>query len=112
MKGMWAGKDFNDRVLKFSMTNRFPDDYKERVEVSSNLAKIDWGAMTDEQLARISQGEHPYAVLAETRRIGPGAVATEVDGIPVEPTVGQRLQAGAKAARALEDLADEGPEEE
>ena len=117
MKGMWAGKDFNDRVLKFSMTNRFPADYKERVEVSSNLGKIDWGAMTDEQLARISQGEHPYAVLAETRRLGKGGVVSGGDGgievpEPAEPTFGQRLQAGARAARALDELIAEGPGEE
>jgi hypothetical protein len=117
-KGLWAGKEFNDRVMKFSMTNRFPDDYKERVEVSPGLAKINWDAMTDEQLARVAAGEHPYAVLAETRQIGSGApqevgaVATEVDGIPVEPSIGQRLQAGARAARALDALAhDDGPGE-
>ena len=68
-KGMWAGKEFNDRVMKFIMTNQFRDHYKERVEVSGALANINFDLMTDEQLARISKGEHPYAVLAPTREL-------------------------------------------
>ncbi len=69
MKGMWAGKDFNDRWAKFAMTNLFRQDYKERVEVSGALAKIDFGRMTDEQLAAIAQGQHPYEVLAPRREL-------------------------------------------
>jgi hypothetical protein len=41
----------------------------QRVEVGGSLAKLNFDAMTDEQLSRISRGEHPYAVLAETRAV-------------------------------------------
>ena len=67
--GMWAGKEFNDRVLKFLMTNQHRADYKERVEVSGALAKIDFGQMTDGQLAAIASGQHPYEVLAPKREV-------------------------------------------
>ena len=80
MQGMWAGKDYNERVAKFVMTNQFRDDYKERVEVSGALAKLNFDAMTDEQLSRIHAGEHPYAVLAPSRHTdGPSVVS---DGNP------------------------------
>ena len=68
-KGLWAGKEFNDRVMKFIMTNQFRDDYKERVEVSGALARLDFGRMTDEQLAAIKGGQHPYEVLAPKREL-------------------------------------------
>ena len=76
MKGMWAGKDFNDRVMKFIMTNQHRNDYSERVEVSGALAKIDFGRLTDEQLAAIAEGQHPYEVLAPKREVlAPGEIA-------------------------------------
>ncbi len=37
------------------------------MEFSGALAKLNFEAMTDSQLARIAAGEHPYAVLAPTR---------------------------------------------
>ena len=44
------------------------------MEVSGALAQLNFDAMTDQQLARIAAGEHPYAVLAPTRDLlGPGA---------------------------------------
>ncbi len=69
VKGMWAGKEFNDRVMKFMMTNQHRADYKERVEVSGALARLDFGRMTDEQVAAIAGGQHPYEVLAPRREL-------------------------------------------
>jgi len=47
----------------------------ERVANQGAIARLDFGAMTDEQLSRISKGEHPYVVLAQTRAVlgGPSA---------------------------------------
>lgn len=83
-KGLWAGKEFNDRVLKFIMTNQFRDDYKERVEVSGALAKIDFGRMTDEQLAQIADGQHPYEVLAPKREVLVAGTAEVVEEVTAE----------------------------
>ncbi len=78
-KGLWAGKDYNDRVMKFIMTNQHRDHYRERVEVSGALARIDFGRLTDEQLAGIADGKHPYEVLAPKREV----LAVEAGGVPV-----------------------------
>ena len=68
-KGQAGGtvRRFSDTLLIFLLKGLRPDVYRERVEVSGTLSKIDFGRMTDEQLARIAAGEHPYAVLAPTR---------------------------------------------
>ena len=41
----------------------------ERVANQSAISKLDFASMTDEQLSRISKGEHPYVVLAQTRAV-------------------------------------------
>jgi hypothetical protein len=41
----------------------------QRVEVGGALAKLNFDAMTDEQLSRISKGEHLYVVLAQSRAV-------------------------------------------
>ena len=41
----------------------------ERIANQGAIAKLNFKAMTDEQLSRISKGEHPYVVLAQTRAV-------------------------------------------
>jgi hypothetical protein len=41
-----------------------PEKYRERVEVRGALASTDITKLSDEQLARISAGEHPFSFLA------------------------------------------------
>ena len=75
-KGVPGGyvRRYSDVLLIFLLKGLRPEVYRERMEVSGALARIDFNAMTDSQLARIEQGEHPYAVLAPTRDLlGPGA---------------------------------------
>lgn len=40
-----------------------PERYRESVEVRGTLASINLNQLSDEQLARISAGEHPWSVL-------------------------------------------------
>jgi len=42
---------------------------QERDANQGSIAKLNIKAMTDEQLARIKAGEHPYVVLAQTRAV-------------------------------------------
>lgn len=112
MAGIWAGKYFNDRVLKFAMINRFPADYKDRVEVSGALARIDFTALGDDQIARIAAGEHPYVVLGGSRQLlAPGDEEPReatVSGEESEPSVRQELGGpGARAPRAAPEVGDQ-----
>ncbi|MCH8030783.1 MAG: hypothetical protein IIB09_03080 [Bacteroidetes bacterium] len=50
-------------LLIFLLKALRPDKYQERVEVRGSLASIDLNRLTDEQLARISAGEHPLSVI-------------------------------------------------
>ena len=40
-----------------------PEKYRDRVGVRGTFGSIDLTKLSDEQLARISAGEHPFAVL-------------------------------------------------
>ena len=54
---------------------------QQRIELGVDIRKLNFEAMTDEQLARIAAGEHPYAVLAATRDVhGPGTGEPYVSG--------------------------------
>ena len=68
-KGQAGGtvRRYSDTLLIFLLKGAAPERYRERVEVSGALAKIDFGRMTDEQLAAIAGGRHPYEVLAPKR---------------------------------------------
>jgi len=84
-KGQAGGtvRRYSDVLLIFLLKGAAPEKYRERVEVSGAMAKIDFGRMTDEQLSRIARGEHPYAVLAPSREVLVGAAR---DGeIPLLP---------------------------
>ncbi len=134
IKGMWAGKEFNERVMKFMMTNQHRKDYSERVEVSGTLAKIDFSQLTDEQLAAIAGGEHPYAVLAPKREVlvagpvtpthgshaSPPAIevveaeteivvqATEVESV-VQPTIPEKVVEPTKEEKVVDERVREEP---
>ena len=69
-----------------------PEKYRERVEVRGTLASIDLNCLTDDQLARLSAGEHPFSVLANAleRGLSRGPAlglpaASEEDGEAEEP---------------------------
>ena len=80
-KGQAGGtvRRYSDALLIFLLKGAAPEKYRERVEVSGALAKIDFGRMTDEQLSRIAGGEHPWSVLAPTRDL-PEPEAGEATG--------------------------------
>ncbi len=46
---------------------------RQRLEVTGALAKIDFTQLTDEQLAAIAGGRHPYEVLAPKRDLPGGS---------------------------------------
>ena len=50
---------------------------RQRLEVTGALAKIDFTQLTDEQLAAIAGGRHPYEVLAPKRDLPGGSASGE-----------------------------------
>jgi hypothetical protein len=85
-KGQAGGtvRRYSDTLLIFLLKGAAPRKYRERMEVSGALKGLDFSAMTDEQLSRISKGENPYAVLAQTRAVlgGPSAGQGEILQLP------------------------------
>ena len=57
----------------------------ERVGYSGGIAKLNFDAMTDEQLARIRSGEHPYAVLSQTRAVVSGSTVQDNEILQLPP---------------------------
>lgn len=57
----------------------------ERVGYGRGLQKLNFAAMTDEQLSRIRGGEHPYAVLAQTRALVEGSKAPDAEILVLPP---------------------------
>jgi len=106
MGGISAGREFNDRQFMVMASNLHPREYRTRVEHTGAVAALDFSRMTDEQLARIKQGENPYAVLAQTRAlaVGPGAGAAAGDPNELvqktDPADAGTGSAGAAAAEA------------
>ena len=69
----------SDVLMIFLLKSLRPEVYRERMmPAGGGLKKLNFDIMTDEQLARIRGGEHPYAVLAATRAIA--APAEDGDG--------------------------------
>ena len=69
LKGITAGREFNDRQFMVMASNLHPREYRNRVEHTGAVAELDFARMTDEQLSRIKSGENPYVVLAATRGV-------------------------------------------
>ena len=86
-KGQAGGtvRRYSDVLLIFLLKGAAPDKYRDRVEVGGVLAKLNFDAMTDEQLSRISQGEHPYAVLAPSRDLFEGSKAPDAEIVVLPP---------------------------
>ena len=57
----------------------------ERVASQGAIAKLDFAAMTDEQLSRIKAGEHPYVVLAQTRAVLKDPLPRDGEILQLEP---------------------------
>lgn len=56
-------REYSDLLLIFLLKGARPEKYRDRVEVRGALASIDVTKLSDEQIQRISNGEHPWAVL-------------------------------------------------
>ena len=56
-------REYSDILLIFLLKAPRPEKYRERVEVRGDLAHIDLTRCSDEQIARIAGGEHPFSVL-------------------------------------------------
>ena len=77
---------YSDTLLIFLLKGAAPEKYRERLEVRGAIAKLDFGRMTDEQLAAIAGGRHPFEVLAPKRDL--------LKPEAVEPKGDARLGAG------------------
>ena len=72
-------REYSDILLIFLLKGAKPDKYAERVQVRGTLANIDLAKLPDEAVLRISQGEHPMAVLASMQALPPGQAADDDD---------------------------------
>jgi transposase len=66
LEGIWS-RDFNAHAYRLQVLNRFPDEWRDHksLELHGGLATIDLSSLSDEQLQRIRNGEHPFSVLAD-----------------------------------------------
>ena len=86
-KGVAGGyvREYSDLLLMFVLKALRPEKYRERVDVRGSLATIDLNRFTDEQLARVSAGEHPLAVLnTPAAALLPGA-STDTNHVEPKP---------------------------
>lgn len=58
----------SDLLLIFLLKAHKPEIYRERYESVSTNLNINWGDLTDDELARIAAGEKPALVLADRSR--------------------------------------------
>lgn len=56
----------SDTLLIFLLKTRRPDLYRDRQDVTTTSITVDYSNLTDEQLQRIANGEHPASVLSPT----------------------------------------------
>lgn len=64
-------REYSDILLIFLLKGAKPEKYAERVQIRGALANIDVTKLPDEAVLRISQGEHPMAVLASMQATPP-----------------------------------------
>lgn len=79
LEGLWIdaeGRKLNERQWSRMMAAMWPDEWSERLELRATVARIELGRLDDDQIRRISAGEHPLAVLASSIR---GTLAGTVD---------------------------------
>ncbi len=80
-------REYSDVLLMFQLKALRPEKYRERYEVRGTFANIDLNRLSDEQLARIAAGEHPFAVL------GPGPQPALPPGQAPETPANRQTQA-------------------
>jgi hypothetical protein len=64
-KGQAGGyvRRYSDVLLMFMLKGRYPERYRERVELRGSLANLDLTQLPDEALSRLARGENPLTVL-------------------------------------------------
>jgi hypothetical protein len=67
-KGVAGGtvREHSDGLLQTLLKAERPDKYADRLELKGVLAGLDMSRLTDEQIDRITRGEHPLAVLSSS----------------------------------------------
>ena len=86
-KGVAGGyvREYSDLLLMFALKALRPEKYRERVDVRGTLASIDLTRFTDEQLVRVSAGEHPLSVLNTPAPALPPPASTDTNHVEPKP---------------------------
>lgn len=59
-------REMSDTLAIFLLKTRRPDLYRDRQDVTTTTMAVNYADLTDEQLQRIANGEHPAAVISGT----------------------------------------------
>lgn len=59
-------REMSDTLAIFLLKTRRPDLYRDRQDVTTTTMAVHYADLTDEQLQRIANGEHPATVIAST----------------------------------------------
>jgi len=59
-------REMSDTLAIFLLKTRRPDLYRDRQDVTTTTMAVNYADLTDEQLQRIANGEHPATVIAST----------------------------------------------
>lgn len=59
-------REMSDTLAIFLLKTRRPDLYRDRQDVTTTTMAVNYADLTDEQLQRIANGEHPALVIAST----------------------------------------------
>ena len=59
-------REMSDTLAIFLLKTRRPDLYRDRQDVTTTTMAVNYSDLTDEQLQRIANGEHPAAVISGT----------------------------------------------
>ena len=59
-------REMSDTLAIFLLKTRRPDLYRDRQDVTTTTMAVNYADLTDEQLQRIANGEHPATVISST----------------------------------------------
>lgn len=59
-------REMSDTLAIFLLKTRRPDLYRDRQDVTTTTMAVNYADLTDDQLQRIANGEHPATVIAST----------------------------------------------
>ena len=59
-------RKYSDTLAIFLLKTRRPDLYRDRQDVTTTTMAVNYADLTDDQLQRIANGEHPANVIAST----------------------------------------------